>query len=86
MNDAMNGADDHTQAPPQQPAENPLTEAYRKIINNAAILSQLAPVELRHQAFAEILRHILENERMIFMMQQQAAAQPPRRSPLEIRH
>ncbi|MGH9534960.1 MAG: hypothetical protein ACRD2E_08885 [Terriglobales bacterium] len=40
---------------------------YRSIIDMAESVSELASPSLRVQAFHEVLRHMLENERMTFM-------------------
>lgn len=64
-------ADTTTESPSIQHLQAETLAAYGEIIKGAVRISELAPHELRKAAFAEILRHMLENERMTFMLHAQ---------------
>ncbi|MGH7442141.1 MAG: hypothetical protein ACREKE_05640 [bacterium] len=48
--------------------------AYQRLLEEANTISQLAPTSLQTATFQEVLRHILENERMAYMMHNQKTA------------
>lgn len=49
--------------------------AYTSVINQAVNVSQQAPADLRDLTYSAVLKHMLENERMMFMMQAQQQQQ-----------